>query len=72
MQHKGGFGSKSYQPRNERAIILECCLKVAADVRVTAWASPLVSRAEYQVIMAEITTEAIKAAKELCKEAGVQ
>jgi hypothetical protein len=46
-------------------------MKVAADIRVTAWASPPASRAEYQTIMAEITTEAIKASKELCKEAGV-
>ena len=60
------------QPRNDKAIILQCCLKVAADVRMTAWGTPLNTIAEYQVVMAGITAEAIKAARELCKEAGVQ
>jgi hypothetical protein len=66
-----GTGYKG-QSRNDKAIILQTCMKEAADIRVTAWASPPGSRAEYQTIMEEITTEAIKASRELCKEAGVQ
>ena len=80
-QKKGG---KQYAPRNEKAIILRCCLKVAADV----WNAPfdkvaLVSnedmpkskekgRIVYEEIMTKITAEAIRASKELCREAGVQ
>ena len=66
VKKKGGTGG-NYQPRNERAIILECCLKVAADV----WIAGSDKTLKYEEVMIKITTEAIKTAKELCKEAGV-
>ena len=61
-----GAGYKG-QPRNERAIILQTCMKVAADV----WIAGSDKSLKYEEVMTKITTEAIRAAKELCKEAGV-
>jgi hypothetical protein len=63
-----GTGYKG-QTRNERAIILQTCMKVAADVAIAmpSWTGVTT----YEAIMTKITGESIKAAKELCKEAGV-
>jgi hypothetical protein len=65
--HKGG----GFQPRNDKAIILQTCLKVAADV--------LIARGfcedndpPFEEQMDRITAAAIKAAGELCKVGGVQ
>jgi hypothetical protein len=63
-QNQGGSKGKS---RNERAIILQCCLKVAADV----WISDSDKTLKYEDVMVKITGEAIKAAGEIFKAAGV-
>jgi len=62
-------GGKSYTPRNERVIVLQCCMKVAADVYIASTESgnPLT----FEKTMEKITAEAIKAAGELCKAGGV-
>jgi len=64
------FG-RSFQQRNDKAIILQTCLKVAADV--------LIARGfcedndpPFEEQMARITAAAIKAADEICKAGGVQ
>jgi hypothetical protein len=66
--HSRVFGG---QPRNDKAIILQTCLKVAADV--------LIARGfcedndpPFEEQMDRITAAAIKAAGELCKVGGVQ
>ena len=60
---KGGYG----QPRNERIIVLQCCMKVAADV----WISGSDKTLKYEEVMAKITTEAILAAEALCNAGKV-
>jgi hypothetical protein len=64
---RGGFTPA----RNDKAIILQTCLKVAADVR-DSYGIRLENEDTYAEIMAEITAEAIKAAGEICKAGGVQ
>jgi len=65
-----GFGQR-FQQRNDKAIILQTCMKVAADV--------LIARGfcedndpPFEDQMARITAAAIKAADEICKAGGVQ
>lgn len=67
QQKKGGFGGRPYTPRNERVIVLQCCMKVAADV----WIGGSDRTLKYEEVMAKITAEAIKAAGELCRAGGV-
>lgn len=57
----GGSGWKG-QPKNDRAIILQCCMKVAADV----WISGSDKTLKYEEVMTKITSEAIRAAEALC------
>jgi hypothetical protein len=66
--HSRVFGG---QPRNDKAIILQTCLKVAADVRIARGFCDS-DDGVYADQMAEITAEAIKAADALCKAGGVQ
>ena len=62
-----GTGYKG-QSRNDKAIILQTCMKVAADVAIV---NLTMAGNTYETVMTKITIEAIRAAKELCKEAGV-
>lgn len=76
-KNQGGRGGGGY-PRNDKAIILQCCMKVAADVwissglKITRGQNLQPPSVNYETAMREITDEAIKAAGELCKAAGVQ
>ena len=63
-QKKGGYSGGGYksQPHNDRIIVLQCCMKVAADV----WISGSDKTLKYEEVMTKITTEAILAAEALC------
>jgi hypothetical protein len=63
-RENGGYGG---QPRNDKAIILQCCMKVAADVYIARNHNA----PTFEDAMEDITEEAVKAAGELCKQAGV-
>jgi hypothetical protein len=71
LHPQGGGGGWKGQPRNERAIILQCCMKVAADVWMHTH-DPEHYAGEFCKAMPEITAEAIMAAEALCKAGGVQ
>jgi hypothetical protein len=67
---KGGSGSGwKGQPHNDRAIIMQCALKVAADVWIAGRPQDEILKFENE--MKEITKEAIKAGDALCNAAGV-
>lgn len=69
---KGGQsgGGRPFQPRNEKIIVMQTALKVAADVMIARGFCEGNDPA-YADQMKEITEEAIKAAEALCKAAGV-
>lgn len=59
------------QVRNDKIIVLQSCMKVAADVWIARGLCEGTDPA-FEDAMAKITAEAIKAAGELCKAGGVQ
>lgn len=63
-------GGKGFQARNDKAIILQTCLKVAADVFISRGFCEE-NDPPYSKQMEDITAEAIKAAEALCKAGGV-
>jgi hypothetical protein len=60
----GSGGGWKGQPKNDRAIILQCCMKVAADVWMHTHMK--IDDLNFKAAMDEITTEAIRAAEALC------
>jgi hypothetical protein len=71
LHPSGGSGGYRGQPRNEKAIILQCCMKVAGEVFVGCLGGNSNGQS-YEATMERITVAAKKAAAELCTAAGVQ
>lgn len=74
MQKKGGFGGKSYTPRNEKIVAYECCYKEACE---TARHVSMVCQTEgedpamlYNRLMDMALARALKDGAELCKAGG--